>query len=87
MLATTIPLLIPSVSARDNWTLTFDARGLKGYPNLQESVWQKSANMAPNGPYDKIGLHRLVQTGITPKDVVFIKTVTPPASQVYPKHR
>ena len=76
MLATTIPLLIPSVSASDNWTLTIDARGLKGYPNLQESVWQKNANMAPNGPYDKIGLHRLVQTGITPKDVVFINPGT-----------
>ena len=76
MLATTIPLLIPSVSASDSWTLTIDARGLKGYPNLQETVWEKNATMAPNGPYDKIGLHRLVQTGTTPKDVVFINPGT-----------
>ena len=71
--ATSIPLLTPAVSASDNWTLINDARGLKGYPNLQEYVWQKNATMPPNGQYDKIGLHRLVKTGTATKGVVFIE--------------
>ena len=56
------------------WSLVTDARAMKAYPDLKEYVWQKNASMAPNGQYDKIGLHRLVKTGITPKGVVFITT-------------
>jgi pimeloyl-ACP methyl ester carboxylesterase len=52
--------------------MTVDGRSLKAYPDLKETVWVKNATMAPNGQYDKIGLHRLVKTGITPKGVVFL---------------
>jgi hypothetical protein len=55
-----------------DWTLTTDAREMKAYPNLKEYIWQKDARMLPNGQYDKIGLHRLVKTGITPKGVIFM---------------
>jgi hypothetical protein len=65
-----------AASPDTGWTLVTDARAMKGYPNLVEYVWQKNASMAPNGIYDKIGLHRLVQTGITPKGVVFINPGT-----------
>jgi len=73
-----ISTLIPTTTAASdsNWTLIYNGRSLKGYPNLQEYVWQKNASMAPNGPYDKIGLHRLVQTSITPKGVIFINPGT-----------
>ena len=71
--------LIGSVAAckgqnekNDGWTLVTNGITLKAYPELREYVWQKNASLAPNGPYDKIGLHRLVNTGITPKGVVFI---------------
>ena len=57
---------------QEGWTLINDARTVKAYPDLREYVWQKNASMAPNGQYDKIGLHRLVKTGTTPKGVVFI---------------
>ena len=67
-----IPIPLPVVSAAEGWTLTTDAREMKAYPDLKEYVWQKNASLAPNGPYDKIGLHRLVKTGITPKGVLFI---------------
>ena len=63
--------LVSWANALDGWTLTADGRSIKAYPDLKEYVWQKNASMAPNGPYDKIGLHRLVKTGITPKGVVF----------------
>ena len=56
----------------DGWTLVTDARAMKAYPDLKEYVWQKNASMAPNGQYDKIGLHRLVKTGITPIGVIFM---------------
>ena len=59
------------IKSDDGWIL-FGSRALKAYPELREYVWQKNASLAPNGPYDKIGLHRLVKTGITPKGVVFI---------------
>ncbi len=59
-----------------NWTLIANGTAVKGYSNLTETVWQKNANLPPNGPYDKIGLHRLVKTGITPKAVVFINPGT-----------
>ena len=73
-----LSIFLPTTNAaNDNsWTLINDGRGLNGYPNLKEYVWQKNASMAPNGPYDKIGLHRLVQTGINPKGVVFINPGT-----------
>ena len=45
---------------------------MKAYPDLEEYVWQKNASMPPNGQYDKIGLHRIVKTGIAAKGVVFM---------------
>jgi pimeloyl-ACP methyl ester carboxylesterase len=60
-----------SSSPSDSWTLVAQ-RGVKAYPNLNETVWQKNASAPPHGPYDKIGLHRLVKTGITPQGVLFI---------------
>jgi hypothetical protein len=65
-------ILIQSSQAQSSWTLTTDSRSLKAYPNLKESIWQKNATMAPNGPYDKIGLHRLVQTNSTPVGVILM---------------
>lgn len=64
--------LVSWANAADSWTMTVNSRSLKVYPDLKETVWQKNATMAPNGQYDKIGLHRLVKTGITPKGVVFL---------------
>ncbi len=58
--------------APDSWTLVADGRAMKAYPDLKEYVWQKNATMPPNGEYDKIGLHRLVKTGVTSKGVVFL---------------
>jgi pimeloyl-ACP methyl ester carboxylesterase len=72
LLITPILMLIPAAAAADGWTLVTDARGMKAYPDLREYVWQKNASMPPNGQYDKIGLHRLVKTGITPKGVIFM---------------
>ena len=73
-----VSILLPATtaSADNNWTLVNNGRSLKAYPNLQEYVWQKNASMTPNGPYDKIGLHRLVQNGITPKGVIFMNPGT-----------
>jgi pimeloyl-ACP methyl ester carboxylesterase len=59
-------------NALDGWTMTVDGRSLKAYPDLKETIWATNATMPPNGPYDKIGLHRLVKTGITPKGAVFL---------------
>ncbi len=56
----------------NDWGLVNDSRLVKGAPNLREFVWQKNATTMPNGPYDKIGLHRLVNTGVAPKAVVFM---------------
>ena len=67
-----IPLFAPAAMAADSWTLVVDARGMKGYPELREYVWQKDANAPPHSAYDKIGLHRLVKAAIIPKGVVFI---------------
>jgi pimeloyl-ACP methyl ester carboxylesterase len=61
-----------NASITSDWSLVTDARALKTYPDLREYVWQKDARMPPNGQHDKIGLHRLVKTGITPKGVVFM---------------
>jgi pimeloyl-ACP methyl ester carboxylesterase len=65
------PAVKTTQAATDSWTLVTDSRPLKAYPNLLENVWQKNASMPPNGQYDKIGLHRLVKSGVTPKGVVF----------------
>jgi pimeloyl-ACP methyl ester carboxylesterase len=54
-----------------NWTQVAQ-RPEKAYPNLTEYVWQKNASASPHGPYDKIGLHRLVKNGTQPLGVVFI---------------
>ena len=75
-IAISTPLTTSAAPTDAGWILVTDARALKGYPNLAEYIWQKNASMAPNGPYDKIGLHRLVQTGITSKGVVFINPGT-----------
>jgi pimeloyl-ACP methyl ester carboxylesterase len=54
----------------DDWTLIHDGRDVKLYPELREYVWE--TERPPFGPYDKIGLHRLVKEGIDPLGVVFI---------------
>src|SRR4030067_2536246 len=73
LIMTAFPMFTASSNAAtDNWTLIHDGREVKAYSDLKEYVWQKNATMAPNGSYDKIGLHRLVKTGITPKGVVFM---------------
>jgi pimeloyl-ACP methyl ester carboxylesterase len=70
---TIIPAFIhTSKAADDSWTLLYDGRGVKAYPDLKEYVWQKNASMNPHGIYDKINLHRLVKTGATPQGVLFI---------------
>ncbi len=65
------PRVLTTKAASTDWTVVVDGRALKAYPDLRETVWQKNATMAPNGQYDKIGLHRLVKSGITTKGVVF----------------
>ena len=72
MVIAAIPILIPTskADAKSDWTLVTNGRALKAYPTLQEYIWQKNANMAPNGPYDKIGLHRLIKADVTPKGVI-----------------
>jgi pimeloyl-ACP methyl ester carboxylesterase len=78
LLITIIPTTVSTfgvtsaASSSTGWTLVADARAMKAYPDLKESIWQKNATMPPNGQYDIIGLHRLVKTGTTPKGVVFI---------------
>ncbi len=52
------------------WTKLHDGRDVKLYPDLQEYVWEMKR--PPYGPYDKIGLRRVVKAGIEPKGVVFI---------------
>ena len=59
-------------STLQDWELTVSGRSMKAYPDLKEYAWQKNVTMSPNGQYDKIGLHRLVKTGTTPKGVVFL---------------
>ena len=56
----------------NNWILTSNSRLLNGNPNLREYVWQKNASLSPNGLYDKIGLHRLVKTGVELKGTLFV---------------
>ncbi|MEM3726023.1 MAG: alpha/beta fold hydrolase [Candidatus Bathyarchaeia archaeon] len=62
---------IETCAASDGWTQVA-VRSVKAYPDLEETVWQKVPIMPPNGPYDKIGLHRLVKKGIKPLGVLFI---------------
>ncbi len=54
----------------EDWTLVHDGRGVKSYPELREYVWE--TERPPYGPYDRIGLHRVVKEGIRPQGVVFI---------------
>jgi pimeloyl-ACP methyl ester carboxylesterase len=72
ILAFAITAIPAFTAASDSWTLVNDARAVKAYPELKEYVWQKNATMAPNGLYDKIGLYRLVKTGVALKGVIFI---------------
>lgn len=69
-----LPIFISVAKAATDsgWTLVTDARTVKGSPDLREYVWQKNASTPPNGPYDKIGLHRLVKIGTTTKGAVFM---------------
>jgi len=59
----------PVASSSTEWTF-IDKRGVKAYPDLREYVWE--TERPPYGPYDKIGLHRVVKAGIEPRGVVFI---------------
>ncbi|MBY8986541.1 MAG: M28 family peptidase [Candidatus Lokiarchaeota archaeon] len=52
------------------WVKTEDGRGIKAYPDLREDVWEMKR--APYGPFDKIGIHRLVKEGIEPHGVYFM---------------
>ena len=52
------------------WDMTVEGRGLKAYPDLREDVWE--LEVPPFGPYDKIGLHRVVKEGIKPHGVYFM---------------
>jgi pimeloyl-ACP methyl ester carboxylesterase len=52
------------------WDMTVDDRGIKAYPELREDFWE--LERPPFGPFDRIGLHRLVKEGIEPEGVVFI---------------
>ena len=72
LLTTSTSIFIPTFAASSDWILVADARAMKAYPDLKETVWQKNATMPPNGQYDKIGLHRLVKTGITTKGAIFL---------------
>jgi len=62
----------PVSSSSDGWTLIHDGRSVKVYPDLREYVWEKNTSAPPHGPYDKIGLHRVVKTGIVPQGVFFL---------------
>jgi pimeloyl-ACP methyl ester carboxylesterase len=70
---TIVPTIVRITQALDNgWNIIYDGRSVKAYPSLREYVWQKNASMAPHGPYDKIGLHRVFNIGTTPKSVLFL---------------
>jgi len=64
------PIVTPIPQATGNWSLIYDGRSLKAYPDLKEYVWQKNASMPPNGEYDVISLHRVVKTGATSKGAI-----------------
>jgi rhodanese-related sulfurtransferase len=68
-----ITQLIQTTKAQTTtWTTVINGQNLKAYPYLKEYSWVKNASMLPNGPYDKIGLVRLVNPNVTPKGVVFL---------------
>ncbi|MFX1391737.1 MAG: hypothetical protein ACFE9Z_16865 [Promethearchaeota archaeon] len=52
------------------WVQTVEGRDIKGYPDLKEDVWEMER--PPYGPYDKIGVHRVVKEGIDPHGVYFM---------------
>jgi pimeloyl-ACP methyl ester carboxylesterase len=56
----------------NDWALTNNGRIINGCPNLREYVWVKNTSMSPNGPYDKIGLHRLTKAGVQTKGAIFM---------------
>jgi len=72
LVVTVVPFIVSTLATSDGWTIVTDGQGVKVNSDLKEYVWQKNASMAPHGQYDKIGLHRLVKTGISPLGVVFI---------------
>lgn len=61
----------PTVPASlSEWDMTVDGRDVKLHPELREYIWEQER--PPFGPFDRIGLHRLVKTGIEPEGVVFV---------------
>ncbi|MFX1310821.1 MAG: hypothetical protein ACFE8C_14070, partial [Promethearchaeota archaeon] len=52
------------------WVKNVDGRSVKAYSDLREYIWEMTR--APYGPFDRIGLHRLVKEGIEPEAVVFL---------------
>ena len=73
LIISSMPGLIQTTrAATSGWTLVTNGVSLKAYPNLLEFVWQKNATLLATTPYDKIGLHRLVNPNIVPRGVVFL---------------
>jgi len=74
---TAIPAAIPATEAlnskvsSDGWTLISQS-SLKAYPDLMGTVWEANVTTPPYGPYDMIGLERVVRVGIQPIGVIFI---------------
>jgi hypothetical protein len=52
------------------WDMTIEGRVIKSYPELREDVWE--LEVPPFGPYDRIGLRRVVKEGIEPHGVYFM---------------
>jgi pimeloyl-ACP methyl ester carboxylesterase len=61
-------LLGPGISESGEWISSIAARGIKAYPDLKESVWIQ--RRPPFGPYDIIGLHRVVKANAGPREVL-----------------
>jgi pimeloyl-ACP methyl ester carboxylesterase len=61
-------LLLPGISESGEWISSIAARGIKAYPDLKESVWIQKR--PPFGPYDIIGLHRVVKVNAEPRRVL-----------------
>jgi len=61
-------LLLPAISESGEWISSITARGIKAYPDLKESVWIQKR--PPFGPYDIIGLHRIVKANAEPQGVL-----------------
>ncbi len=64
-------VVTPVASSSDDWTF-IDKRRVKAYPRLREYIWEKVPLAEPHGPFDKIGLRRVVKVGTKPRGVVFI---------------